>query len=189
MWDSSVKVMGLAMKADALPELPEQALPEKYGWRFYQPGDEKHWANMWVSAGAFKTAEDANRTFERDFPDKEALADRMIFLTDGGVPFATATVWFGDREGEGRLHWVCIDEAHQGQGLSKILIALALRRCSQLGYESACLLTQTPCWVAIRMYHRFGFAPMIRSDADREGWKIVSEKAGADFLNGQEGNV
>ncbi|MBQ9952038.1 MAG: GNAT family N-acetyltransferase [Clostridia bacterium] len=183
MWDSSVKVMGLAMKAGSLPELPEITVPEPYGWRFYQPGDEKHWADMWVSAGAFRTVEDALRTFANDFPDKDALTGRMIFLTDGGVPFATATAWFGETQDEGRLHWVCIDEAHQGQGLSKILIALALRLCGRLGYKSACLLTQTPCWVAIRMYRRFGFAPQIRSDADREGWQIVSEKSGVGFLN------
>jgi len=182
MWDYTVEVIGLKM---VLPELGESAraeLPEKYGWRFYQPGDEVHWARMWTSAGGFKSEEAALETFRRDFPDADALKERMIFLTDGGVPFATVAVWFGENPEQGRLHWVCIDEAHQNQGLSAPLIALSLDLCRRLGCTNAYLHTNTPNWVAIRMYHRFGFVPFSRGERDNEGWKIVSEKAKIDFM-------
>lgn len=181
MWDYSVEPIGLMMTLDALGEPLKAELPGRYGWRFYKPGDEVHWARMWVSAGGFKVESDALECFERDFPDRDALEKRMIFLTDGGVPFATVTVWFGSCPEEGRLHWVCIDEAHQNQGLSKPLIALSLELCRKLGCVRAYLKTNTPNWVAIRMYHRFGFVPCSHSGTEDRGWRIVSEKTGIDF--------
>ena len=105
----------------------------------------------------------------------------MFFLTDGGVPFATATAWH-QSDTEGLLHWVSVDAAHQGQGLSKPVVSLAMQRLRKLGYRSAYLTTQTESWLAIRLYHRFGFRPVLRSEEERAGWKIVSEKSGIDFL-------
>ena len=182
MWDYSVEAIGLKMVLDSIGEFEKPMLPEKYSWRFYQPGDDVYWAKMWFSAGGFKSEEAALETFHREFADEEARKERMIFLTDGGIPFATVTVWFGENPEQGRLHWVCIDEAHQNQGLSKPLIALSLEVCKKLGCTNAYLMTNTPNWVAIRMYHRFGFVPFSRGERDDRGWKIVSEKANIDFM-------
>lgn len=182
MWDSTVPVYGLAMRLERLENLPDCELPEGYGWRFYEPGDERDWVRMWTAAGGFAAERDAMETFERDFPDRSVLRGRMLFLTCDGAPVATATAWFGDRPGEGKLHWVCVDPAHQGKGLSKPLIAKALERCRELGDDSASLLTQTPCWVAIRMYHRFGFRPEVRSEEDVKGWRIVGERTGMSLI-------
>ena len=33
-----------------------------------------------------------------------------------------------------------------------------------------------------KIYHRFGFRPVLRAEEEREGWRIVSEKTGIDFL-------
>lgn len=181
MWDSTVEMIGLEMRLEALGEAVKINLPEKYDWRFYQPGDEIHWAKMWVSAGGFTAEEAAIECFGRDFPDAEALKERMIFLTDNGVPFATVAVWFGREEDEGRIHWVCIDEAHQNQGLSSALIGLSLNHCLKLGYKKAYLKTNTPNWVAIRMYHRFGFRAHVNNEREAKGWNIVSEKTGIEF--------
>ena len=182
MWDYSVEHIGLKMTLAELDPSVRAELPDQYSWRFYQPGDEHHWARMWVSAGGFQDEEAALKSFFNNFPDQEALGERMIFLTDNGVPFATVAVWFGEEPDQGRLHWVCIDEAHQNQRLSKPLIALSLELCCKLGYNRAFLLTNTPNWVAIRMYHRFGFVPCSRGERDNKGWEIVSEKTNIDFM-------
>ena len=185
MWDNTVPSFGLTMKTDSLPENAAFALPEGIEVRNYRPGDERIWAELWVSAGGMKTVEGGIKSFHRDFPDVEQAQKRVFFLTENGVPFATAAAWYSD-DGpdapEGRLHWVCIDEAHQGKGYSKVLIACALERLRALGHRSAYLLTVTHCWVAIRMYRRFGFRAFIAEEKDREGWRIVSEKTGIDFL-------
>lgn len=189
MWDNNVPVFGLTMRIDALPEKSQCTLPEGIAVRNYQPGDERIWAELWVSAGGMKTVEGGIKSFHRDFSDEEQAKKRVFFLTENGVPFATAAAWYGD-DGpdapEGRMHWVCIDEAHQGRGLSKVLIACALERIHALGHKSAYLKTLTPCWVAVRMYHRFGFRAWITDEKEPEGWKVVFEKTGIDFMKDAE---
>lgn len=181
MWDTTVAHFSLAMRVDSLEDLPFFAVPERYGWRFYQPGDEFFWARIETSAGEFKRPEEGMARFARAFAAGGRLEERMFFLTDGGVPFATATAWHRS-DTEGLLCWVSVDAAHQGQGLSKAIVSLAMRRLRGFGYRSAYLTTQTESWLAIRLYHRFGFRPVLRSEEERAGWKIVSEKSGIDFL-------
>ena len=69
------------------------------------------------------------------------------------------------------MYWVSTDAAHQGQGLSKAIVSPAMRRLRDLGYRSAYLTAQTERWLAIRLYHRFGFHPVPRSEEERAGWK------------------
>ena len=183
MWDTSVKMIGLAMKADDLSKLPEYELPKEYSWRYYEPGDERIWAEIEMSAGEFTRVEDGIAAFHRYYPDESLLPGRMIFLSDGGKPFATATAWFSDDDpSEGRLHWVSVDRAHQGKGLSKSLVSLAMHRMRDLGYQTAYLTTQTASWVAIKVYSQFGFRADVREEREIEGWKIVEEKTRLKFL-------
>ena len=58
-----------------------------------------------------------------------------------------------------------------------------VNRLLELGHREAILTTQTPSWVAIRGYHRFGFRPEARAEEEIRGWSIVSEKTGIDFLS------
>ena len=94
MMDHTVPMIGLAMRLGALDRLPEYALPDRYDWRFFQPGDEAHWAEIEISAGEFSNAEKAIRGFRKYFPTDDGLDARRLFLTDEGTPFATATAWF-----------------------------------------------------------------------------------------------
>lgn len=183
MFDRSVPYIGLAMRADSLENQPVFETPDAYGWRCFQPGDEKIWAEIETSAGEFKTPEDGVKGFRKYYPTDDGLDSRMFFLTDNGAPFATATAWFDDEDPElGRLHWVSVDEPHQGRGLSKAIVSLAMQRMRELGFKAAYLTTQTNSWVAIKVYAKFGFKPLIREEKELEGWKIVSEKTGIDFM-------
>ena len=183
MMDRTVPWIGLEMRLNALDAPPAYPLPESYGWRFFAPGDEDHWTRIETSAGEFANAEDALRGFRRYYPTNDLLDQRMLFLTDDGVPFATATAWFaGDTPGSmGRLHWVSVDVEHQRRGLSYPLVSLAMHRMRELGHTCANLTTQTCSWPAIKVYHRFGFTPHVRCGEEVEGWRIVSEKTGIDF--------
>ena len=185
MWDTSVPMIGLIMRSAHLENLPRHMLPEQYGWRFYCPGDESAWADIEVSAGEFSDKGAALIGFRRYYPVDAGLDGRMLFLTDGGIPFATATAWYGEGAygpGEGRLHWVAIDAAHQGQRLSYPLVSLTMARLFALGHKSAYLTTQTNSWPAIKVYRHFGFRPLADSPEQLEGWRIVSEKTGIDFI-------
>ena len=148
-------------------------------------GDERLWAEIEVSAGEFRSNEEARIGFRRYYPADEGLSERMFFLTDGGLPFATATAWYGEggfSPGEGRLHWVAIDMDHQGRRLSYPLVSLALERLKALGHRSAYLTTQTTSWPAIKVYRSFGFHPLLQNEREIDGWRLVSEKTGIDFL-------
>lgn len=186
MMDRSVPWISLAMRLDTLDALPDYALPPQYDWRFFLPGDERHWARIETSAGEFENPDAALAGFRRPcyYPTDDYLDERMLFLTDNGVPFATATAWFDDGGPDtplGRLHWVGIDEAHQRRGLSYPLVSLAMARIRELGHTSAYLTTQTASWPAVKVYRAFGFMPMLREDKEIEGWRIVSDKTGIDF--------
>ena len=183
MMDRDVPWIDLEMRLDTLDRLPEYSLPEGYEWRFFAPGDEAHWTRIETSAGEFKNTDDALKGFRKYYPTDDILDRRMIFLTERGVPFATATAWFTDDEpGKmGRLHWVSVDTEHQRRGLSYPLVSLAMCRMRELGHASSNLTTQTNSWPAIKVYHRFGFMPYVRSEEELEGWRIVSEKTGIDF--------
>lgn len=185
MMDRTIPWIGLVMKLDSLEHLLEYPLPEEYGCRWFRAGDERVWAEIETSAGEFSNPEDGVVGFRRYFPSDEGLDERMLFLTDGGIPFATATAWYGEGDHgprEGRLHWVSVDAAHQRRGLSYPLVSLALDRMRALGHRSAYLTTQTASWPAIKLYRRFGFAPLVREAGELEGWRIVSEKTGIDFM-------
>lgn len=183
MWDTSVKMISLAMRTNDLSKLPEYALSKEYSWRYYEPGDERIWAEIETSAGEFTRVEDGIAAFQRYYPDESLLPGRMIFLTDGGRPFATATAWFSDdNPSEGRLHWVSVNRAHQGKGLSRSLVSLTMHRMRDLGYKTAYLTTQTASWVAIKVYAQFGFRADVREEHEIEGWKLVEEKTKLKFL-------
>ncbi len=181
--DRTIPWIGLAMRTGSMEGLPFFELPDAYRWRFFRPGDDRVWAEIEMSAGEFDSIDEALRGFRKYYPEDDRLDERMIFLTDGGTPFATATAWFGEegRRSEGRLHWVGIDANHQRRGLSYPLVSLAMRRLREAGHECAFLTTQTASWPAIKVYHRFGFVPEIRTSEEIEGWRLVSEKTGIDF--------
>jgi len=183
MFDRTIPMIALTMQAEDLSVPPVFDLPEKYAWRYYRPGDAVNWARIEMSADGFPDIETGLEWFRKWFPTDDDLDERMMYLTDAGVPFGTATVWY-DREDEkkGRIHWVCIDAEHQGMGLSKVLVSMVMQRMRDFGYTSAFLTTQTSSWVAIKVYHRFGFKPVITSQEEIRGWKIVSEKTGIDFM-------
>ena len=180
--DRTIPDINLAMRLNSLDDLPFYPLPERYGWRFYVPGDIANWARIETSAGEFEREANAPVKFRRYFPEDEPLKNRMLFLTDKNIPFATATAWYDESDpAMGMLHWVAIDADHQRRGLSRPLISLAMRRLRELGYRRAVLKTQTASWVAIKVYHEFGFRPLLREPSEREGWRLVSEKTGIDL--------
>lgn len=184
MMDRSIPWIGLAMRLDSLEDLPVYALPEEYGIRWFEPGDEHIWARIETSTGEFPDTDAGLLGFRRYYPTDDQLDFRMLFLTDGGEPFATATAWYGDEDPSvGRLHWVSVDASHQGRRLSYPLVSLALARMRELGHRTAYLTTQTASWPAIKVYSRFGFTPMVYSDEEVVGWRLVSEKTGIDFLH------
>lgn len=154
------------MVLDTLEGIPAFDMPEPYGLRWYQTGDERHWIDIHIEADKPFVA--TPELFRREFGyDEAALAQRQLYVVDGdGVPVGTASAWFDAPEthpsyaGYGRVHWVAIHPAHQGKGLARPLMHTVLGRLRDLGYTQAYLDTDTNRPVAIHLYERFSFRRM-----------------------------
>ena len=176
MFDRTMEDIPLRMERADLNGLPPRGLPTGYSVRFYRPGDEAHWARVETSAGEFDREADAYPAFSQYFAhDLEALAHRMIFLLDeNGAPVGTSTAWADD--GMGRVHWVALDQRHQGKRLSRPLVVETLHVLRERGHQNAFLTTQPPSWVAIRVYLGCGFSPIVTDDASARGWSLVRDR-------------
>ena len=157
----------LLMLRDDLLDIPVCALPDGYGLRWYEPGDERHWLDLqtpFYEPGRI-TAELFDRQYGRD---RAPLRERMCFVSDAaGQPVATATAWHHDGFRDpayGRIHWVAVAAALQGRGLGKALLTATLSRLVELGHARAYLTTSWARPAAVRLYRSFGFRPA-RDDA------------------------
>jgi len=183
MYDRSMPNVSLEMRAKLTGGMPECELPAPYGIRTFRAGEEADWCRIATSAEEFDSEEEAmKRGFNGSFrPDYLLLDGRMFFVVDeNDKPVGTTSAWF-DGEG-GMLHWVAIEAQHQGKGLARPMIAAAMKRMHEFGYEKAMLHTQPMSWVAIRLYLEFGFKPVWPKDEKTlAGWKAVYEKIGKEF--------
>ena len=182
MLDIPLTMLHEHLNGDNIPFFP---CPDGYRVRSFVAGDDEVWARIEAAAGAFSDEDAARRHFAMEFaPVHACLPGRMLFLEhESAGPIGTTTAWAGEFAGEvwGRIHWVGIVPAFQGQGLSKPLLSAALTRLT-MDYRQAYLTTETTSYRGINLYLSFGFIPCVTNDRDREGWAIVEEVLGRTIL-------
>jgi len=160
-----------------LMDIPQFPLPPGYSMRMYRPGDEASWLRLWQQSEPFKQI--APETFQRAFGDDlPAMRKRCFFLVaPDGADAGTITAWYDRRYGKrrwGRIHWVCVVPEHQGKGLCKPMMTVAMNRFRSLGHRRAMLVTQTPRLRAIKVYLDFGFVPDMTADRAHDAWQLVA---------------
>ena len=163
-----------------LKNIPEYPLPEGYSMRLYQPGDEQHWADLWVSVKDFDTLEPALKAHRDDFGGgPEQLPLRQMFLcNESGEVIGTISAWYGssyEPSPYGLFHWVAIHPDYQAKRLGRPLMCEAMKLMSQW-HDKAYLCTHTHRIRALRVYLDMGFVPFIRHDQDVESWKGVAKE-------------
>jgi len=165
------------MIRENLDDIPEYSLPSGYSIRWYRQGYEKHWQAVQSLADDYTRM--TPDLFEEQFgTDKELLSERQCFLCDSEDNIiGTATAWLDnpDEESPGRIHWLAIIPRRQGRGLAKPLLAIICKRLKELGHGKTYLTTQSVRIPAINLYAKFGFAPVIDSDDDREIWEKLQK--------------
>ena len=167
------------MRRERLDDVPQYELPQPYAVRWYRPGDEEIWTDIWRRCERYR--EITPELFADEFgTDAEFLGQRQCYLLDGeGTAIGTATAWLpaeGYDSTCGRVHWVAIVPEMQGRGLSKPLMTIVLNRMRQLGYRRAVLTTESPRTVAIRLYLNLGFLPDIRSRRQLLTWREIRRR-------------
>ncbi|MFW6163775.1 MAG: GNAT family N-acetyltransferase [Planctomycetota bacterium] len=174
-----MEYLHLTMVRDDLAAIPQFELPSPFTVRPYRPGDAETWRHIHLLADRFGTYP-PEKFWERFCRDESVLAERQLYLCDeASEAVGTMTAWYGESEewrGWGRVHYVAVVPAMQGRGLSKPLLTLTLNRLRELGHERAFLGTQTVRPVAINLYLRFGFLPLVRNDEDIRAWRVVATR-------------
>lgn len=162
------------MIRDSLDDIPNYPLPIDYSARWYRPGDERLWVDVWSRAEEY--LEITHELFVEQFGSHaQPLAERQCFLCDTrGEAIGTATAWFDDDycgRPYGKLHWVAIVPEAQGRGLAKPLLSIVLNRMAELGHARCYLGTSTARIPAVNLYCKFGFVPHVRNADDLAVWR------------------
>ncbi len=169
--------MQLVMAKESLADLQPVALPAGYRIRHFRAGDETHWEN--VMNQAFGVV-DPPRLFNRVMACDAACApERVLFVTHGDVPVATASAWYKPECGlhTGYLHYVGVSAAHQGRKLGYGVSLAVLHRLVFEGRTRAILQTDDHRVPAIKTYLQLGFEPWLVEEDQRGRWRAVIETA------------
>ena len=167
----------IRMIRDNLDNIPDYSLLAGYSIRWYEPGYEKYWQAVQLLADVYTRV--TPDLFEKEFgTDTQLLSERQCFLCDSKENIiGTASAWLDDqgKKSPGRIHWVAIIPQEQGRGLAKPLLTKVCNRLKELGHSRTHLTTQSVRIPAINLYAKFGFAPVIDSDRDREIWEKLQK--------------
>jgi len=165
--------VSLTMTRPNLDGVPAYPVPAGHAIRPYRPGDERAWFRIQSAADRYNriTPESLRQEFG---DDRSVLGRRLLFLYEpGGTAIGTAAAWFGDdrhAQDMGRVHWVAIDPAHQGRGLSKPLLSTVCTTLAEMGHDEAYLVTSSGRIAAIRLYLLFGFVPVTDAPDAAAAW-------------------
>jgi len=172
---------GVHMIRPTMDNPPDWALPAGYRLRAYRDGDITTWVDLHLDAERLFVV--SAETFLDSFgAHLDALPGRMVFVeSSDGESVGSATAWWEDdwngRGTWGQIHWVVVATAHQRRGLSKPMVAYALRRLAR-DHARTMLGTNTLRPWAIKTYLDCGFVP---DPAERgiesvvRGWQALQE--------------
>ena len=138
----------------------DTALHNGYSVVTYKPGYEKAWAELEYSVGDFDSAGEAEEYFVSTYLKDTDKTDNILFLKDAEDKIIGSCIaWQDDRNGAlvSSLHWLIVDEDHQGMGLGKALCCAVMNIYAGKGAFPVYIHTQPWSWKAILLYVSVGF--------------------------------
>ena len=180
----------LRMVRPNLDNLPKLELPEGYGLRSYQEGDDVHWANIISDSfgGRERTAEDTrNEITGRDV----FVPDGLYFVTHQDIPVGTACAWRQsvDETDVGYVHMVGALGEHTGHKLGKWVSLAVLYYFRDNGFSCSMLDTDDFRIPAIKTYLNLGFVPVYVDDTQPERWVEILNKLKLPLMTAQISQV
>ena len=138
----------------------DTALPNGYSVVTYKPGYEKAWAELEYSVRDFDSAGEAEEYFVSTYLKDTDKTDNILFLKDAEDKIIGSCIaWQDGRNGAlvSSLHWLIVDEDHQGMGLGKALCCAVMNIYAGKGAFPVYIHTQPWSWKAILLYVSLGF--------------------------------
>jgi len=135
-------------------------VPEGFGIRPYQPGDEHDWARMERTIGDFDTVQQAERYFTQTYLRDADKRDRILFAVNAeGSVVGSCIAWQDPRQGgqAASLHWLVVDAAYRNRGLGRALCGSVMKQFADKGEMPVYIHTQPWSWKAILLYLSMGF--------------------------------
>lgn len=158
-----------------LRDIPAGPWPPGYQWRHLRVDEGDLWLEIERQADHLQTLPDGS--FEREFgADLASVPQRCFVVTDAaGAGVGTISAWYYPYRGQeyGLIHWVAVHRAHQGRGIGRAMLSLALGQLA-VWHEQALLNTQTARLPAIGLYLDFGFQPVLDVEGAAACWREVA---------------
>ena len=158
MLDRSIPFFNVIMRCDSYA-FQRAALPEGYRIHSYRPGDEYDWARLECAIGDFDSADGAAAYFREKYLSGGDREDILFLLDGSGAVAGSCVAWTDERRGEpvNSLHWLIVDEAHQGRGCGRALCVAVMNRFLLRNGRPIYIHTQPWSWKAILLYASLGF--------------------------------
>ena len=162
-----------------LADIPQFPFPPGYTLRAYRPGDAVVWTALHRAAEPFFAVEDD--LFEQQYgQQRDVLPARVWFVDDDqGQTAASISAWWekdpSDPADRARVHWVVVHPDHQGRGLTKPMMTVALNVMAR-HHDAVMLGSSSGRPWAVKVYLDFGFLPEVHeldNPAIVQGWRDV----------------
>ena len=157
MPDRTIPFYNLILRCDRFDQ-PCAVIPDGYRIIRYHEGLEASWARLETEIGDFRSEDEAVSYFRQTYlayPD--LIAEKALFLTDQTDKVTGSCIAWKDKRFDrsvSSLHWLIVDEAHQGKGLGRVLCSEAMRLFDSFPVY---IHTQPWSWKAILLYTSLGF--------------------------------
>lgn len=158
MLDRTIPFYNLILRCDQYP-LRQIQLPVGYTIASYKKGYETDWAKLECAVGDFANCKEAVRYFTEKYLIENAHEKILFLLDNTGQAVGSCISWTDERYGEqvNSLHWLIVDEAHQGKGLGRALCTEVMNRFYLCNQKPIYIHTQPWSWKAILLYISLGF--------------------------------
>ena len=157
MPDRTIPYFNLILRCDRF-EQPIIPIPDGYRIIRFHQGLQSAWAKLETNIGDFGSEAEAGSYFaEKYLPYPDRLEQRALFLSDHtDRVIGSCIAWQDPREGRmvSSLHWLVINEAHQGKGLGRALFSETMRLFDSFPVY---IHTQPWSWKAVLLYLSSGF--------------------------------
>lgn len=166
MLDRTIPFFNTILRCDRYTR-QEISLPQGYSILPYRDGFENAWAELEFAIRDFDSVEEARQYFVETYLQDRDQLDRILFaVAPDGTVVGTCIAWQDLRADVlvSSLHWLVVDENHQGLGLGRALCQAVMNIYEAQGRFPVYIHTQPWSWKAIFLYLSLGFK-LQKSDA------------------------